>query len=123
MAALENLVRPSHRNRDRGPESKANHQQTAIPRPRVGFAASVGRQEKTGDLDANRYTEEERAVVVKAVREWGHQKNRNQIHLDKCQLGYYSYLARGRTIQIGAVNRLRSILVSLLFVPLIMTEA
>ena len=80
MTRLEDLVRPCHSDGHRRPKAKPNHEEPPVARPRVRCAACVGCHQQACDLDADGYAEEERAVVVEAVRERGHEQDRDEIH-------------------------------------------
>ena len=68
MSRLEYLVRPGHCDGHGGAEAKADEEKTDIAGPGMD---SVGRDEKTCNLDESGDGEEEGAVVVETVGYWG----------------------------------------------------
>ncbi|PNY25928.1 Uncharacterized protein TCAP_04124 [Tolypocladium capitatum] len=79
VPTLEDLRAPGHANRHGRSEAEADHEETPVARPAV-VEGKRGRQEASY-LNADGSGKEECSIAVEAVRDGGHEEDRNQVHL------------------------------------------
>lgn len=79
MSLLEDLVCPGHAVGHGRTKTKADDEQATVAGPVIG--EGKGNNDEANDLDDTTGTEEDPAVFVEAVGEWGRDEDSEEVHL------------------------------------------
>lgn len=105
VTALKDFRTPGHADGHGRAKTKPNHQEATVAGPTMGESS----YQQASNLDTDSSREKVRAELVEAVRDWGNNKDSNQVHLHFVSINpILSVLQAKLTIQMGAKSKLIS---------------